>query len=49
MISSGLIILAYTFMGGLWAVAVTDFVQFVVLTVAILIVLPLSIVKVGGL
>lgn len=48
MIASGLIILAYTFMGGLWAVAVTDFVQFVVLTVAMVIVLPLSLGKVGG-
>ena len=49
MIASGLIILAYTFMGGLWAVAVTDFVQFVVLTAAIIIVLPLSIERAGGL
>lgn len=46
---SGVIILAYTFMGGLWAVAVTDFIQFVVLAVAVLILLPLSIDKVGGL
>lgn len=43
MIASGLIILAYTFMGGLWAVAVTDFIQFVVMAVAVLILLPLSI------
>ncbi len=48
MVASGIIILGYTFMGGLWAVAVTDFVQFVVLTVAIVIVLPLSIGKAGG-
>lgn len=48
MIVSGVIILLYTFMGGLWAVAVTDFVQFVVLAVAIVIVLPLSIAKTGG-
>ncbi|MBN1911717.1 MAG: hypothetical protein JW818_18395 [Pirellulales bacterium] len=45
MVASGLIILAYTFMGGLWAVAVTDFVQFVVLSVAVVIVLPLSILR----
>jgi len=48
MIGSGLVILAYTFMGGLWAVTVTDFVQFVVLTAAIIIVLPLSIARAGG-
>jgi SSS family transporter len=48
MIGAGLIMLIYTMMGGLWAVAVTDFVQFVVLTVAILIVLPLSLSHAGG-
>jgi len=31
---SGLIILVYTFMGGLWAVTVTDFVQFIVMVAA---------------
>ena len=44
----GLIMLAYTFMGGLWAVTVTDFVQFVILTVAVLALAPLSVVKAGG-
>jgi solute:Na+ symporter, SSS family len=45
---AGAIMTAYTFMGGLWAVAVTDFVQFVVLAAAITILLPLSIVRAGG-
>jgi len=45
---SGVTILAYTMMGGLWAVAVTDFVQFVVLAVAILILVPLAISRAGG-
>ncbi len=45
---AGILILAYTLMGGLWAVAVTDFIQFVVLTVAILVILPLSILRGGG-
>lgn len=49
MLGTGLIMLIYTFMGGLWAVTVTDFVQFVVLTVAILIILPLSVARAGGL
>ena len=48
MVGSGLIILCYTFMGGLWAVAVTDFIQFVVMAVAVLVLLPLSINQVGG-
>jgi len=46
---AGGMILLYTFMGGLWAVSVTDFVQFVVLTAGILVVLPLSIARAGGL
>ncbi len=47
-LGAGLIILVYTFMGGLWAVAVTDFIQFVVLTAAIVVILPLSIARAGG-
>ncbi len=49
MLVTGIIMLLYTLMGGLWAVAVTDFVQFVVMSVAVLVVLPLSIAKAGGL
>jgi len=49
MVATGVIMLLYTLMGGLWAVAVTDFIQFVVMTVAILVVLPLSVAKAGGL
>ena len=48
MLGAGLIMLAYTFMGGLWAVAVTDFIQFIVLTAALLVVLPLSLREAGG-
>jgi solute:Na+ symporter, SSS family len=44
----GLIMVTYTFMGGLWAVTVTDFVQFVILAVAVVVIFPLAIVKVGG-
>lgn len=45
----GGIIMVYTAVGGLWAVVITDVLQFVILTAAVLIVLPLSIDKVGGL
>lgn len=48
-LAAGGIILVCTFMGGLWAVTVTDFIQFVVLSAAILIILPLAVVKAGGL
>jgi len=44
----GLIMIAYTAAGGLWAVMVTDILQFVVLTAAVLIILPLALDKVGG-
>ncbi len=49
MLFSGLIMLAYTMMGGLWAVVVTDFVQFVVMAVAVIVLVPLSINEAGGL
>jgi SSS family transporter len=44
----GGLIMIYTAVGGLWAVIVTDVLQFVILTAAVLIVLPLSLEKVGG-
>lgn len=44
----GTIVILYTTLGGLWAVVVTDVLQFVILTAAALIVLPLSFQKVGG-
>ena len=47
-IASGLVMLFYTVLGGLWAVTVTDTIQFVVLTAAMLVVLPLSIHHIGG-
>ncbi|MEW6237936.1 MAG: hypothetical protein AB1656_21315 [Candidatus Omnitrophota bacterium] len=45
---SGLIVLTYTLMGGLWAVMVTDFVQFVILLAVVLLLVPLSLSKAGG-
>jgi len=48
MIVSGAIMLSYTLMGGVWAVVVTDFVQFIVLTCAIVILLPLAVIRAGG-
>ena len=38
---SGLVMLLYTFMGGLWAVVVTDFIQFIILTLGVLVLFPL--------
>ena len=44
----GSIMLTYTFLGGLWAVLVTDFVQFIVMTTAVLVLVPLVLIRVGG-
>lgn len=44
----GAIIIFYTTFGGLWAVVVTDVLQFIILIAAGLILLPLSFEKVGG-
>lgn len=38
----------YVALGGLWSVVITDVLQFVVLTVAVLITVPLSFGKIGG-
>ncbi len=40
-IASGVVMLAYTFMGGLWAVVVTDFVQFIILTLGVVVLFPI--------
>jgi Na+/proline symporter len=40
--------IAYTAIGGLWAVMVTDILQFVVLTASVLLVLPLALHSAGG-
>ncbi|MHC0441072.1 sodium:solute symporter family transporter [Flavobacterium sp. 3-210] len=48
-IISGFLMLMYAVSGGLWAVLIIDAVQFVVLTMTVLFVVPLSIGKVGGL
>lgn len=45
----GGMIMVYTAVGGLWAVVVTDVLQFVILTAAVLLVIPLSLEEVQGL
>lgn len=48
-VALGLLMISYTAAGGLWAVMVTDILQFVVLTASVCILLPLSLDEVGGL
>ncbi len=45
---TGIVILLYTFMGGLWAVSITDVVQGVILLAITFIVMPLALSLVGG-
>ncbi|AQQ70546.1 Na(+)/glucose symporter [Limihaloglobus sulfuriphilus] len=47
-IVSGLIMISYTFMGGLWAALVADFIQFVVLLAAVLVLPFLTLKRAGG-
>ena len=48
MVASLIITLLYTLLGGLWAVAVTTFIQFIILAAAVLILLPLALANVSG-
>ena len=47
--TSGLVILAYTLLGGVWAVSVNDTIQFLILLPICLLLVPLSLIAVGGL
>ena len=48
-IASGAVMLLYTFMGGLWAVVVTDYIQFIILTLGVVVLFPLVFAQVGSL
>jgi solute:Na+ symporter, SSS family len=45
----GLIIVIYTMVGGLWAVLMTDVLQFIILNLAVIAVIPLALMKMGTL
>lgn len=45
---AGITITLYTVFGGLWSVLITDMLQFIVLTSSVLIVVPLVLMKAGG-
>ncbi len=47
-IGLGVMIIIYTTVGGLWAVIVTDVLQFVILAAAVIIIVPLAFMKVDG-
>lgn len=48
-LACGVVTIFYTLLGGLWALVVTDYVQFLMKSLAMLLLLPLAIWKAGGL
>ena len=44
----GLIVMIYTAVGGLWAVVITDVLQFIILFAAVIVVVPLAFDQIGG-
>ncbi|HLJ14049.1 MAG TPA: sodium/solute symporter [Bryobacteraceae bacterium] len=47
-LACGVVMALYTFMGGLWAVVVTDYIQFVILTFGVAVLFPLVFAHMGG-
>ncbi len=47
-IISTIVVVAYTYMGGMWSVTLTDLFQVCLLTIAMIIMLPIAIAHVGG-
>ena len=45
---AGMVMLAYTYMGGLWAVMVTDFLQFLVMVAGVIVLAVLAVSEAGG-
>ncbi len=48
MLAGGLVILTYTFLGGMWSVSMTDAIQFILMTIGTLIMLPIGFHAVGS-
>lgn len=49
MVASGVIVMAYTYMGGMWSVSITDFIQTIMIIIGILIIAIIVVDKAGGL
>jgi SSS family solute:Na+ symporter len=47
-LAGGVIVIAYTAIGGMWAVAVTDFVQVMIIAIGLLVLLVVVLIDVGG-
>jgi len=44
----GIIVMAYTFAGGLWSVAFTDFAQFIIIVISVILAVPFALRGIGG-
>jgi SSS family transporter len=49
MVIGAIVVVTYTYFGGMWAVTLTDFLQIVILVLGLLVILPMVIVACGGL
>ena len=47
-LASGVIVIAYTAIGGMWAVVLTDFIQVVIITIGLVVLLVVVLIDVGG-
>lgn len=48
MIASGLIVMAYTYMGGMWSVSITDFIQTIMIIIGIVVIAVIVVHDAGG-
>ncbi len=48
MIASGLIVMGYTYMGGMWSVSITDFIQTIMIIIGILVITFIVVQEAGG-
>ncbi len=48
MLAGGLVVVTYTFLGGMWSVSMTDAIQFTLMTIGTLLMLPIGFRAVGG-
>ncbi len=48
MIGTGVVMIVYTGFGGLWAVVITDFIQFLILMIMTLVIFPVAFIYLGG-
>lgn len=49
MVASGIIVMGYTYMGGMWSVSITDFIQTIMIIIGILVITFIVVDKAGGL